>query len=87
MVRYSARSITKTIGSGYITIIDENNRVISTPGGTEPVYVNGILQEQKQEGDTFIHPHDVCVDADENLYIPQWNSGKTYPVMLERVEK
>jgi peptidylamidoglycolate lyase len=77
----------QNMGSGYITIIDENNRVISTPGGTEPVYVNGILQEQKQEGDTFIHPHDVCVDADENLYIPQWNSGKTYPVMLERVEK
>lgn len=73
------------MGSGYVTIIDEKDRVISTPGGTEPVYINSVLQPQKQEGNTFIHPHDVCVDENENLYIPQWNSGKTYPLMLERV--
>lgn len=72
-------------GSGYITILDEKNQVVSSPGGTEPVYVNGILEPQKQSGSTFIHPHDVCVDADENLYIPQWNAGRSYPVFLERV--
>jgi peptidylamidoglycolate lyase len=71
--------------SGYITIIDENDKVVSSPGGTEPVYINGVLQPQKQEGSTFIHPHDVCVDKDENLYIPQWDSDKTYPLMLERI--
>ncbi|NEU08375.1 6-bladed beta-propeller [Flavihumibacter sp. R14] len=72
-------------GSGYITILDRSDRIVSTPGGTEPVYINDVLQPQKQSGNTFIHPHDVCVDADENLYIPQWNSGKLYPVFLERV--
>jgi peptidylamidoglycolate lyase len=72
-------------GSGYITILDEHNRVISTPGGTEPVYADGVLQPQKQAQQTFIHPHDVCVDDDENIYVPQWNSGKTYPSFLERV--
>jgi peptidylamidoglycolate lyase len=72
-------------GSGYVTIIDENDRVVSTPGGTEPVYIDGILQPQKKADDTFIHPHDVCVDGDENLYIPQWKSNKTYPLLLERL--
>jgi hypothetical protein len=33
----------------------------------------------------FHHPHDVCVDDDENLYVAQWNSGKTYPIKLYRV--
>jgi peptidylamidoglycolate lyase len=75
----------QNLRSGYITIIDENNRVVSTPGGTEPVYVNDVLQPQKQDGSTFIHPHDVCIDTNENLYIPQWKSDKTYPLMLERI--
>ncbi|WP_345949612.1 MULTISPECIES: 6-bladed beta-propeller [unclassified Mucilaginibacter] len=75
----------QNFGSGYVTILDEHHRVISSPGGTEPIYADGVLQPQKQVGQTFIHPHDVCVDADENLLIPQWNAGKTYPVFLERV--
>jgi hypothetical protein len=73
-------------GSGYVTILDESNKVVSTPGGTVPFYVDGILQPQAKADETFIHPHDVCVDEDENLYVPQWNSGKTYPIMLERVK-
>lgn len=75
----------QNFGSGYITILDENNKVVSTPGGTAPVYVGNELQPQKKDGSVFIHPHDVCVDDDENLYIPQWNSGKIYPIMLERI--
>ncbi len=72
-------------GSGYITILDENNRVISTPGGTEPTYVDDKLQPQLQQDKVFIHPHDVCVDDDENVYVCQWKSGRTYPVKLEKV--
>ncbi|QMU28580.1 NHL repeat-containing protein [Adhaeribacter radiodurans] len=73
--------------SGYITIFDEKDRVISTPGGTEPKYVKNVLQEQQKDRSFlgFMHPHDVCVDSDENLYVPQWASKKTYPVKLERV--
>lgn len=73
-------------GSGYITILDEHDHVVSTPGGTGPQYTDGKLQPQKKvDNDIFIHPHDVCVDNDENLYIPQWKSNNTYPVKLERV--
>jgi hypothetical protein len=73
--------------SGYITILDKNDKVVSTPGGTGPSYVGKVLQEQKKDNSFtgFLHPHDVCVDSDENIYIPQWASGKTYPVKLERI--
>ncbi|AKP50781.1 NHL repeat-containing protein [Cyclobacterium amurskyense] len=73
--------------SGYITILDKNDQVVSTPGGTAPEYVNGELQEQRKDMSFqgFMHPHDVCVDRDENIYVPQWASQKTYPVKLERV--
>lgn len=76
----------QNFGSGYITILDENDKVVSTPGGTEPVYKENVLNPQKQESQVFIHPHDVCVDEDENLYITQWNSNKSYPVKLERIK-
>jgi peptidylamidoglycolate lyase len=63
----------QNFGSGFITILDQDNKVVSSPGATGPK--------------VFIHPHDVCVDEDDNLYVPQWNAGKSYPLRLERVEK
>lgn len=73
--------------SGYVQILDKNDQVVSTPGGSAPVYQNGQLQEQRKDRSfmTFMHPHDVLVDADENLYVAQWNAQKTYPIKLERV--
>ena len=73
--------------SGYIQVLDENMKVVSTPGGSEPIYVDGKLQTQKKEdpNNVFMHPHDVYVDSDESIYIPQWASKKTYPVKLERI--
>jgi len=73
--------------SGYITILDKNDKVVSTPGGSAPRYVDGRLEEQRKDTGfaAFRHPHDVCIDRDENIYVPQWASGKTYPVKLERV--
>ena len=72
--------------TGFVTIIDRNNKVVSNPGGTEPSYEFGTMKQVEQVPNSFfIHPHDVCVDNDLNLYVPQWNSGRTYPVKLERV--
>ncbi len=73
--------------SGYIQIVNEKDEVVSTPGGSAPVYVSGKLQEQKKEdpGQVFMHPHDVYVDADENIYVAQWASKKSYPIKLERI--
>lgn len=72
-------------GSGYITILDENDRVISTPGGSEPIYENGVLQAQHQEVDAFIHPHDVCILPDNSIVVCQWKAEALYPIKLEPV--
>ena len=73
--------------SGYITVLDDKNKVVSTPGGSAPEFIDGKLQEQQKNRSYlgFMHPHDVCVDNDENIYVPQWASKKSYPIKLERV--
>ncbi|WP_227990717.1 6-bladed beta-propeller [Flavisolibacter ginsenosidimutans] len=70
-------------GSGYITVLDKENKVVSTPGGSAPEYVNGSLLPQHQEEKIFIHPHDVCIDDDKNIYVCQWKAGKTFPLKLQ----
>lgn len=72
-------------GTGFVTILDKNNKVVSNIGGTEPVYQDGKLQPMNQAEKLFVHPHDVCVDSDDNLYVAQWNSNKVYPYKLTRV--
>ena len=75
-------------GTGFVTILDKNNKVVSNPGGQAPVYQNGALQPLLQgAGDQKIlqHGHDVCIDGDKNIYVCQWNAQMTPPVMLERV--
>ena len=79
------RYLNRTDNSGFVTILDGKDRVISNPGGTEPAYVNGELQLMVQSEPVFKHCHDVCVDKDKNLYVCQWNAGKSYPIKLERV--
>lgn len=76
---------TNEFDSGFVLIMDENNQVVSCPGATKPVYENNKLQEMYQTVRLFQHPHDVCIDEDENMYVAQWNSGQTYPIKLIRV--
>jgi sugar lactone lactonase YvrE len=71
--------------TGFVTILDKDNKVVSNIGGTEPKYEIGKLQPMAQAEKIFIHPHDVCVDKDDNLYVAQWASGKVYPYKLKRV--
>jgi len=74
--------------TGFVTILNEKDEVVSNPGGQAPIYKDGSLQPLLQASGAekvFNHGHDVCVDADENLYICQWNANKTPPVKLERV--
>lgn len=72
--------------TGFLTILDGANKVVSNPGGTEPQYTNGKLQPMFQSPDKiFNHGHDVCVDNDKNLYVCQWNANQTAPIKLERI--
>ncbi|MGW9685030.1 6-bladed beta-propeller [Flagellimonas sp. 2504JD1-5] len=72
-------------GTGFISILDENNKLISAPGGSTPTYQNGNLDPMHQALKIFRHPHDVCIDEDDNIYVAQWNSYNTYPIKLYRV--
>lgn len=79
------RYLNQTPNSGFVTILDKNEKVVSNPGGTQPSYKDGVLQLMVQDKPIFHHCHDVCVDRDKNLYVCQWNANKTYPIKLERV--
>ncbi|GAA3562115.1 peptidylglycine monooxygenase-like protein [Snuella lapsa] len=71
--------------SGFLLIMNDRNEVVSCPGATAPSYTNSKLEELYQTVRLFQHPHDVCIDDDENMYVAQWNSGQTYPIKLIRV--
>lgn len=72
--------------TGFVTILDAQNKVISSPGGTAPIYENGTLQATFQDSDkVFNHGHDVCIDEDESIYVCQWNANRTMPIKLTRV--
>lgn len=72
--------------TGFVTILDAQNKVVSNPGGTSPTYKNGVLEPSKQAPEAvFHHGHDVCVDGDKNVYVCQWNANYTPPVKLTRV--
>lgn len=71
--------------SGFVTILDRNNKVVSNLAGCEPTYQEGVPAEMYQTIKAFQYPHDVCIDDEENMYVAQWNSGKVYPYKLEPV--
>ena len=79
------RYLDQTPNSGFVTILNAKDKVISNPGGTKPEYKKGELQLMVQDKPVFKHCHDVCIDNDKNIYVCQWNANKTYPVKLERV--
>jgi hypothetical protein len=73
-------------GSGFVTILDANNKIVSNPGGTEPTYKSGVLlPSMALSNRVFHHGHDVCVDNDKSVYVCQWNANFTPPVKLTRV--
>jgi hypothetical protein len=72
-------------GTGFVTILDKNNKVVSNIGGTAPVYKEGKLQPMSQAEKIFVHPHDVCVDDEGSIYVAQWASNKVYPYKFTRV--
>jgi peptidylamidoglycolate lyase len=85
---YCAALVSKSFAnsrSGHVVILDKNDQVISAPGATKPEYKDGKLLDMKHTWDGFMHPHDVCVDDELSLYVPQWNSDRTYPVKLQRI--
>lgn len=72
--------------SGFVIILDKDDKVVSCPGGIEPKYVDGKLQPLYQATPDFAHVHDLCVDRDGNIIVVQWNAGGASPIKLEPVK-
>lgn len=72
---------------GLISVIDKDNRVVSNPGGKAPNYNDQRELNKLEVADNtpFVHPHGVWIDGEESIYVPQWNSGNTYPIKLKKV--
>lgn len=71
--------------TGFVTILDKQDKVVSNPGGSAPVYDGEKLNKLHQDQKVFGHCHDVCLDHNDNIYVCQWNSNGVYPVKLERI--
>jgi hypothetical protein len=73
--------------SGFVIILDrKTKRVISAPGGNEPVYVNEKLQPMYQTQAIFKHCHDLYVDSAGDIYIGEWNADRRYPSKLSLIK-
>jgi len=75
----------KEVGSGFVTILNKEDKVVSNLGGSKPIYENGKLKPLLQADKIFVHPHDVCVDDEESIYVAQWASGKVYPYKFLKI--
>ena len=71
--------------SGFVTILNKENKVVSNLGGSEPKYENGKLSQLSQTEKIFKNPHDVCIDDEGSIYVAQWASGKVYPYKFTRI--
>lgn len=71
--------------SGFVTILDKHNKVVSNLAGTSPNYSGAVPDEMYQTVKAFQYPHDVCIDDEGCLYVAQWNSGHVYPYKLTPV--
>lgn len=71
--------------SGFVTILDKQNKVVSNIAGSSPTYKGQALEEMYQTLKVFKYPHDVCIDDEENIYVAQWNSGHVFPYKLTPV--
>jgi peptidylamidoglycolate lyase len=68
--------------SGFITILNEFDKVVSNPGGTPPL-AEGSGGAYQQTFSGFAYPHDVSVDDEGNIFLAQWNSDHVYPYKLK----
>lgn len=71
--------------SGFVTILNKENKVVSNLGGSVPKYENGKLNPLSQAEKIFKNPHDVCVDDEGSIYVAQWASGKVYPYKFTKL--
>lgn len=72
-------------GNGLLSILDPERKVISNLAAPAPVYTDGKLAPLGADTKVFTNPHGILIDDQQSIYVAQWNSGRTYPIKLERV--
>lgn len=76
----------KLPNNGFLSILDPQNKVISNLAAAAPAYTDGKLAPLGCDTNLFTFPHGILIDDEQSIYIAQWNSGKTYPIKLQRVK-
>ena len=70
---------------GFLSVLDPDLRIVSNIAGSAPEYGDeGTLRKMAHSQPVFMHPHDLCIGKDGDLYVAQFASGETYPIKLER---
>jgi sugar lactone lactonase YvrE len=72
--------------NGFVSILDQNNKIIANIGAPAAEYVDDKLQPLGADTKLFTFPHGLLIDDEQSIYVAQWNSGKTYPIKLQRVK-
>lgn len=73
---------------GFISVLDENDRVISNIGGSLPEYdAQGQLKTMHATTKVFIHPHGIAVDPAGNIYVAQFSSPGAPLLKLEKIAR
>jgi peptidylamidoglycolate lyase len=75
-----------SIENGFLCVLDPDRKVISNLAAPAPAYVDGKLGGLAADTKLFTYPHGMLIDDDQSIYVAQWNSGRTYPIKLERVK-
>lgn len=69
---------------GFVMVLDRNNEPVSLIGGQAPTA--GAEGEaalyRNLDPKPFLNCHDVCLDAEGNLFVAHWASNKTHPYKL-----
>ncbi|MFD0894462.1 hypothetical protein KBB96_06420 [Luteolibacter ambystomatis] len=72
--------------NGLLCVLDPSRKVISNLAAAPPQYDGEKLATITSDSKLFTYPHGILIDDQQSIYVAQWNSGKTYPIKLERVK-
>lgn len=72
--------------NGFLMVLGPDRKVVSNLGADPVVYENDVPKPMGSNSKLFTFPHGILIDDEESIYVAQWNSGKTYPIKLERMK-
>ncbi len=71
---------------GYISVLDNQFKVVANLGAAPAVYRDGQLKRMTHNQHLFHHPHGLLLARDGSLYVAQDASNRTWPLKFLPVE-